>query len=303
MKISAILAAKRAKNPREPIFSFEFFPPKTPKGEESLFQTVKDLRSLHPDFISVTYGAGGSTRSKTLEWVETIKRDHGIETMAHLTCVGASRYEIAGVLDELVETGIENVLALRGDPPRGSTSFVKPADGFGHAGELVEFIRRRQDPVSIGVAGYPEKHPEAPDLETDMARLREKAEKGADFVITQLFFENASYFDFVRRLKAHPDWNCDVIPGIMPITSKEQIGKFILMCGAKIPDALRTAVETASSDEEVVEIGIAWAIRQVKELLVGGAPGIHFYTLNKSPATRRILEGVTPLPHRPHANP
>lgn len=292
MKISDILAAKRAHTPRDPIFSFEFFPPKTPKGEEALFRTVDELKSLRPDFISVTYGAGGSTRSKTLEWVERIKREQGIETMAHLTCVGASKYEIAGVLDELVESGIENVLALRGDPPKGSTGFVRPADGFGHAGELVAFIRHRRDPVSVGVAGYPEKHPEAPDLATDVARLREKAAAGADFVITQVFFENASYFAFVRSLALDKAWRCDVIPGIMPITSKEQIDKFILMCGAKIPADLKRAVESAATDDDVVEIGVAYAIRQTRELLASGAPGIHFYTLNKSNATRRILESL-----------
>lgn len=282
MKISGILKNKT------PVFSFEFFPPKTTKGEEALYRAIDELRELAPDFVSVTYGAGGSTRSKTLEWVTTIKREHGVEAMAHLTCVGASRDEIGQVLGELVDRGIENVLALRGDPPKGAVHFETPPDGFSHANELVEYIRKNRLDLSVGVAGYPEKHPECVDKETDLVNLRRKIAAGADFVITQLFFDTSCYFDLVQRLGV----DVAVIPGIMPITSNDQIDKFILMCGASIPPPLKAAVLAAGSDEEVTDIGIAFAIEQVKALLAGGAPGIHFYTLNKSSATKRILTAI-----------
>lgn len=292
MKISDILQARQTRKPHQPIFSFEFFPPKTPKGEEALYRTVDELRDLHPDFVSVTYGAGGSTRAKTAEWVERIKREHGVETMAHLTCVGASRAELSATITDLSNRGIENILALRGDPPKGADHFEAPPDGLSHGNELVSFIRAHHSDLSVGVAGYPEKHPEAPDPITDLANLRRKVNAGADFVITQLFFENERYFDFVAKLHDDPLWTTPVIPGIMPITSKDQIDKFILMCGASIPGHLRESVVSASSDEEVIEIGVAFAIRQATELLDRGAPGIHFYTLNKSPSTRKILAAL-----------
>jgi methylenetetrahydrofolate reductase (NADPH) len=238
----------------------------------------------------VTYGAGGSTREKTVEWVARIKAEHGVESMAHLTCVGASRAEIASVVDQIIERGVENVLALRGDPPRGDSTFVPAPDGFAHADELVAGIRARNGSrLSIGVAGYPEKHPEAVDYETDLGHLRSKVKAGADFVVTQLFFDNEAYFRYVGKLDGI---GAPIIPGIMPITSREQIDKFILMCGATIPPDLRSAVEAAPSDEAVVEIGVAYAIRQCRDLLKRGAPGIHFYTLNKSSATRRILSAI-----------
>jgi methylenetetrahydrofolate reductase (NADPH) len=291
MKIAEILARKRApgKTP-EPVFSFEFFPPKTPKGEDALYRAIDDLKSLAPDFVSVTYGAGGSTREKTVDWVAHIKADHGVESMAHLTCVGASRAEIASVVEQILGRGVENVLALRGDPPRGDANFVPAPDGYAHASELVAGIRGLHGArLSIGVAGYPEKHPEAPDFESDLGHLQSKVAAGADFVITQLFFDNEAYFRYAGRLAAI---GVPIIPGIMPITSREQIDKFILMCGASIPPSLRSSVVGASSDEEVVEIGVEYAIRQCRDLLKRGAPGIHFYTLNKSTATRRILSAI-----------
>lgn len=285
MKISDIL---RRHHHTRPIFSFEFFPPKTEKGEESLYRAIDELRPLGPDFVSVTYGAGGSTRAKTIEWVDRIKSDHGVETMAHLTCVGAGRSEIGDILNELVNRGIENILALRGDPPKGAGMFETPPDGFSHGSELVRFIRDKKLDVAVGVAGYPEKHPEAADLSTDISHLQTKIAAGADFVITQLFFDNASYFDFIARVQT----DRPVIPGIMPITSKDQIDRFISMCGARVPDTLRARITTATSESEVSEIGISYAIDQTRELLARGAPGIHFYTLNKSPATRRILAAL-----------
>lgn len=279
-----------------PVFSFEFFPPKTSKGEEALYRTVDDLKNLEPDFISVTYGAGGSTRAKTVEWVDRIQNEHGVTAMAHLTCVGASRDEVGAVLDDLAARGIFNVLALRGDPPKGEERFVPPADGFAHADQLVAWLRDRAGgrEFSVGVAGYPEKHPEAPDLQTDLRRLVSKIDAGADFVVTQLFFDNDGYFQFVDRLRAlrvgRPE--CLVIPGIMPITARDQMDRFVTMCGAAIPDRLRADVLAAPDDAAVVEVGLRYAIEQCRDLLSRGAPGIHFYTLNKSSATRRILEAL-----------
>lgn len=291
MKISEILARKAATG--APLFSFEFFPPKTPKGEESLYQVIDELRDLKPGYVSVTYGAGGSTRDKTIDWVTKIKHEHGVEAMAHLTCVGASRAELGRVVDELTGRGIENILALRGDPPRGDTSFKPAADGFAHASELVSFIRSRGAAVAIGVAGYPDKHIDAPDLESDIRRLKEKVAAGADFIVTQLFFINENYFSWADRLRS-PEIGIriPVIPGIMPITARSQVDKFISMCGAALPESLRRAIEGAKDDDEVTEIGIAHAAGQCRELLASGAPGIHFYTLNKSPATRRVLTSI-----------
>ncbi len=295
-RIAEKLKLRRGQALSRPVYSFEFFPPKTPKGEEALYRTVDDLKRLEPDFVSVTYGAGGSTREKTVEWVDRIQNEHGVTAMAHLTCVGASRAEVGRVLDDLAARGIHNVLALRGDPPRGEEKFVPPADGFAHAHELVKWLRSRAggSAFSVGVAGYPEKHPEAPDLGTDLQRLADKIDAGADFVVTQLFFDNDSYFSFVDRLRAlranKPE--CLVIPGIMPITAREQLDRFVAMCGAGIPDRLRAEVLSAPDEAAVIEVGVRYAIEQCRDLLARGAPGIHFYTLNKSSATRRILEAL-----------
>jgi methylenetetrahydrofolate reductase (NADH) len=273
-----------------PVFSFEFFPPKTAQGEENLYRTIDRLRELEPTFVSVTYGAGGSTRDKTVELVRRIKHDIGIESMAHLTCVGADRDEIAAVLHHLQASGIENVLALRGDPPRDQPGFVRAVNGFGFASELVQFIRSRGFPFAVGGAGYPEGHVECRDLDQDLTHLKIKVDAGVDFVITQLFFDNADYFAFVTRARARGVC-VPIIPGIMPITNLAQIERFTAMCGARIPDTLRTRLADVRDDEEAVRaLGIAHATAQCRELLAGGAPGIHFYTLNQSPATRAICE-------------
>lgn len=273
-----------------PVFSFEFFPPKTAQGEDNLYQTIERLRPLQPTFVSVTYGAGGTTRDKTVELVRRIKHDIGIEAMAHLTCVGADRDEIDSVLRRLQDSGIENVLALRGDPPRDQPAFQRPANGFGFAAELVSFIRGRGFPFSVGGAGYPEGHIECADREQDLLHLKRKVECGLDFVITQLFFDNADYFSFVARARAH-GIQVPIIPGIMPITNLSQIERFTSMCGARIPDGLRAQLQRVRDhDAAVRDLGIAHAAAQCRELLRAGAPGIHFYTLNQSPATRAILE-------------
>jgi methylenetetrahydrofolate reductase (NADPH) len=276
---------------RQPVFSFEFFPPKTDEGVRNLFGTVEELADLHPSFVSVTYGAGGSTRALTVDLVARIKQEIGLEAMAHLTCVGHSATELAGILDELRDRGIENVLPLRGDPPRGETEFVRPEDGFGYAQELVRFVRPRYDFCLAG-ACYPEGHPEAPDRDEDLQHLQEKAESGVDFLITQLFFDPADYFAFVERARKR-GVRQPIVPGIMPVTNVAQIERFTTVCGASIPEDLRVKLEAVREDEEaVIEAGIDWATWQCRTLLEGGAPGIHFYTLNRSRATRKVFENL-----------
>ncbi len=273
-----------------PIFSFEFFPPKTALGEENLYRTIDNLRALHPTFVSVTYGAGGSTRDKTVELVCRIKHEIGIEAMAHLTCVGAGRAEIGAVLERLRAGGVENVLALRGDPPRDQPVPSPSADGFAYAWELVRFIRAAGYALALGGAGYPEGHVECRDLDLDLLHLKAKVECGLDFVITQLFFDNAAYFAFVGRARA-AGIQVPIIPGIMPITNLAQIQRFTSLCGASIPQALQARLERAGDDPAAVSaIGIEHATLQCRELLERGAPGIHFYTLNQSPATSAICE-------------
>lgn len=274
-----------------PAFSFEFFPPKTEEGVEHLFQTIGELKALSPAFVSVTYGAGGSGRQRTVELVQRIKGEHGIEAMAHLTCVGSDRAEIDRVLGRLKQAGIENILALRGDPPKGEATFTRPADGFSYAFELVAYIRKRYD-FSVGGACYPEGHVECRNLEKDLAHLKKKVDTGIDFAITQLFFDNRRYFDFVKRARAI-GIAVPIVPGIMPITNVGQVKRFTEMCGASIPAALLCDLEAVQDDPDaVMALGIRHAAAQCRELLSEGAPGIHFYTLNKSPATRAILESL-----------
>ncbi|HVO26509.1 MAG TPA: methylenetetrahydrofolate reductase [NAD(P)H] [Candidatus Margulisiibacteriota bacterium] len=273
-----------------PVFSFEFFPPKTAAGEQTLYQTIERLRPLRPTFVSVTYGAGGGTRDKTLDLVRRIKHEIGIEAMAHLTCVGADQDEILGVLQRLVAAGIENVLALRGDPPRDQAGFVRPANGFGYAVELVRFIRQQGFGFCLGGACYPEGHVECRDREQDLLYLKRKVDSGLQFVITQLFFDNTDYFAFVERARAC-GVRVPIIPGIMPITNLSQIERFTALCGARIPKALRSRLEQVRSDDAAVRaVGIEHATLQCRDLLERGAPGIHFYTLNQSTATRAIFE-------------
>ncbi|MCC6216068.1 MAG: methylenetetrahydrofolate reductase [NAD(P)H] [Polyangiaceae bacterium] len=273
-----------------PAFSFEFFPPKGPEGVEQLFQTVERLRAYEPAYVSVTYGAGGSTRRLTVELVGRIQREAGLEAVAHLTCVGSTRAELAGVLDELSVSGVENVLALRGDPPRGEERFVQPEGGLAHASELVAFVRERGG-FGVAAACYPETHVEAPDAATDLAHLAHKVACGVDFLVTQLFFDEELYFEFVRRARA-AGIACPIVPGIMPVTNVAQVKRFTAMCGAAIPPALLTRLEAAPDDAAVRALGVEHAIEQCRALLRRGAPGIHFYTLNRSTATVRILEAI-----------
>jgi methylenetetrahydrofolate reductase (NADH) len=276
---------------KAPVYSFEFFPPKDDTGVVNLFATIKNLLELNPSFVSVTYGAGGSTRRKTIEITKRIKQETGIEAMAHLTCVGHSRSEIATIVDEIEAAGIENVMTLRGDPPRGETNFVPHPEGFPHANELVRFIRSRKN-FCLGVAGYPEGHPEAPSKEVDLLNLKGKVDAGGEFIITQLFFDNRHYFDFTARARA-AGIDLAIIPGIMPITDLAQIKRFTQLCGAEIPSSLVAELETVDGNKDaVIQVGIHYGIKQCLELLQNGAPGIHFYTLNKSLSTRTILESL-----------
>jgi methylenetetrahydrofolate reductase (NADPH) len=290
MRVSHILSRKR------PVFSFEFFPPKSDEAAQLLEKTIADLRPLEPDFVSVTYGAGGSTREKTLDIVTRIKRDTGIEAMAHLTCVGSTREELQAVLGRLVEAGVENVLALRGDPPKGQTTFVATEGGFRYANELIQFIRElHKDALCVGGACYPEKHIECGNPAVDLANLKRKVDDGAQFIITQLFFDNRRYFEFVDFARAM-GITVPIIPGIMPITNAAQVERFTVSCGASLPYRLAAELDRRREDpKSVLALGIAHATAQCLELLQGGAPGIHFYTLNRSTATREVLTAIRSL--------
>lgn len=271
-----------------PVVSFEFFPPKSAEGVEQLYRTVEELRPCRPSFVSVTYGAGGSTRDRTIELVARIQRDLGILTMAHLTCVGSTRHEIREVLRRLHDGGIRNILALRGDPPKGEGEFKAVADGFRYASELVAFIREQSWDFCIGAACYPEGHVENRDLEDDLAKLRTKVRAGVDFLVTQLFFDNSDYHAFVRRA-AFAGITVPIVPGLMPVTNVSQTERFTQMCGARIPQELQRRLRIVANDSAaVVATGVQWTVDQGRELLRGGAPGIHFYTLNRSSATLAV---------------
>jgi methylenetetrahydrofolate reductase (NADPH) len=285
MRIDQILDQQR------PVFSFEFFPPKTDDGQTMLENTLEVLKDDRPEYVSVTYGAGGTTRERTVEITKWIKQDLGIEAMAHLSCVGEAKERLSEILGELKDVGIENVLALRGDPPRGETEWKPHPGGLHYSVELIEVMARDFD-FCIGAACFPEVHPDAPNLQEDLRYARRKVEAGASFLITQLFFDNELYFDFVDEARA-AGITVPIIPGIMPITSYKQIKTITEMCEASIPADLERALsERADDPEAVAELGVAYATLQCSDLLARGAPGIHFYTLNRSPATRAILAAL-----------
>lgn len=271
-----------------PVVSFEFFPPKSAEGVEQLYRTVEELRPCRPSFVSVTYGAGGSTRDRTIDLVARIQRDLGMLTMAHLTCVGSTRQEIRETLRRLHDGGIRNILALRGDPPKGEGEFRPVSDGFRYASELVAFIREQPWDFCIGAACYPEGHIENRDLEDDLMRLHAKVREGVDFLVTQLFFDNRDYHAFVRRA-LFAGITIPIVPGLMPITNVGQTERFTQMCGARIPQELHRRLRIVANDPSaVVATGVQWTVDQGRELLRGGAPGIHFYTLNRSSATLAV---------------
>jgi methylenetetrahydrofolate reductase (NADPH) len=271
-----------------PVVSFEFFPPKDEEGTERLFHAAEMLKPCRPSFVSVTYGAGGSTRDRTIDLVGRIKRDLGMETMAHLTCVGSTKDEIREILKRLQDQGVQNVLALRGDPPKGSTEFQRTEGGFGYATELVRFIRDEGFDLCVGGACYPEKHVEALDPEIDLRHLVDKVEAGVDFLVSQLFFDNQEFFAFSRRARS-VGIDVPIVPGLMPVTNVSQVHRFTEMCGTRIPQELVRRLEIVREDPAaVVATGVAWTIDQCDELLDSGAPGVHFYTLNKSSATLAV---------------
>jgi methylenetetrahydrofolate reductase (NADPH) len=282
MRIDEILSSKR------PLFSVEFFPPKSEKGKAELLATARSLRELEPDFVSVTYGAGGSTRDGTVEITRALKDDLGLETMAHLSCVGETAEGLSATLDRIAAAGIENVFALRGDPPRGQPDFVQPEGGLGSAAELAAFIAAGWD-FSIGGACFPEVHPEAPDLDTDLDYLKTKVDAGASFLITQLFFDNRAYFDFVAAAR-EKGIDVPILAGIIPVAGYAQTKRICELCDASIPPRLEAAFAGAGGDAGAeFELGVAYAAQQCAELLIAGAPGVHFYALNRAPATRAVL--------------
>jgi methylenetetrahydrofolate reductase (NADPH) len=285
MRIDEILRADG------PVFSFEFFPPKTDAGERNLYSALDELKELEPSFVSVTYGAGGSERERTIEIVKSIKDERGLEAMAHFTCVGATVEQLRETLDEMRRAGIENVLALRGDPPAGEQAWTRTEGGLEYSRELVEMISADY-PFAIGAACFPETHIHATSAEEDLAHLVEKVDAGVDFLITQMFFDNDFYFDFVKRARA-AGVAVPIVPGVMPITRVGQVERMAAMCGSAIPEALRAELRARGDDAEaVLDFGVAYATLQCAELLAAGAPGIHFYTLNRSPATRAILSAL-----------
>jgi methylenetetrahydrofolate reductase (NADPH) len=275
----------------DPVISFEFFPPKTDAGYRSLFRTIQELKQLSPGFVSVTMGAGGSTRAKTVDITIEITREIGLVTMCHLPCTGFRPHEVGSILDQLDAGGVHNVLALRGDPPTDDPDFVPPSDGFKYANELVEYIARRGG-FSIGAACCPEVHPEAPDAATDLINLKRKVDAGTDFLASQLFLDNSKFFDFVERARA-ADITIPIIPGIMPIATVAGIRRMAGMNGTAFPPELETELQRVDGDDEATyELGVRWATMQCEELLAGGVDGIHFYTLNRSPATREIYQSL-----------
>lgn len=285
MRIDELLARQR------PVFSVELFPPKTPTGFELLFETVEALKPLQPDYVSVTYGAGGATREGTVEIAERVRSEHGIDVMAHLSCVGETREGLTSILGRFAEIGVENVLALRGDPPRGEQEFAPPDDGLSSAAELTGFIAADHD-FSIGGACFPEVHPEADSPESDLAYLKTKVDSGASFLITQLFFDNRAYFDFVEAARA-VGIDVPIIPGVIPIASYGQVARICKLCDASIPPHLDSAMAELGGDTEAESLlGVAYAARQCEELLAAGAPGIHFYALNRAAGTRAVLAAL-----------
>jgi methylenetetrahydrofolate reductase (NADPH) len=285
MRISQALASVR------PFFSFEFFPPKDEAGSKQLFATIETLVPLRPAFVSITYGAGGTTRARTVALAKQIQSETGLTVVAHVTCVGSTRAELRSLFDDLARAGIQNVLALRGDPPKGETSFVPPAGGFAYATELIAMLKRNYD-FSIGAACYPEMHVEAASMQSDLDHLVEKVQAGADFLVSQLFFDNEKFFAFEKRARA-AGIDVPIVPGLMPITNFDQIQRFTAMCGATIPPKLRVEMEGRKGDARAIEdLGVSFAAMQATGLLQNGSPGIHFYTLNRSPASRAVVSAI-----------
>lgn len=274
----------------DPLFSVEFFPPKSDDSANQLLRTAERLREFEPDFASITYGAGGSTRSRTLKYARALHEDYGYAVMPHLTCVGHSHEELVQIINEIKDAGLPQIMALRGDPPKGETDFKPHPDGLSYANELVHLIREVYPECAIGVAGYPEKHPEAPSTAIDLLNLKRKVDAGATFVTTQLFFDNQVYFDFVADCE-RAGIKVPVIPGLLSVTSYDQAKRFCQMCEASLPEELEQQLVAAGDDKAAVEqIGIDWAAKQARELLEKGAPGIHLYILNRAAPTIALMD-------------
>jgi methylenetetrahydrofolate reductase (NADPH) len=286
MRITEILSRED-----RPVFSFEFFPPKTPRGEENLDRALADLEPMAPDYVSVTYGAGGSTREKTIDIVSRLRDDYGLEAMAHLTCVNATVDDLRRTLDQMRDAGVENVLALRGDPPQGQERWTKTEGGLEYSRELVAMLREEYE-FTVGGAAFPETHIHATSAEDDLRFLKDKVDAGAEFLITQMFFDNRFYFEFVERARAL-GITVPIIPGVMPILSTDGIKRMTELSAARLPEGLVRELDARRGDDEAVaELGVSYATLQAADLLAGGAPGIHFLTLNRSPATRAILSAL-----------
>jgi len=275
---------------QQPCFSFEFFPPRTKEAGDQLYKTIEDLVPLQPSYVSVTYGAGGSTRELTHDLVIRIQEHTRLTVVAHMTCVGGTQEEIGRILRAYRDHGIENIMALRGDPPKGETAFVQPPGGFAHAAGLVAFARRHFPEMGIGVAGFPEGHPETPNRLKEMDHLKAKVDAGADYICTQLFFDNRDFYDFCERCEI-AGIRVPIIAGIMPVTSiRGMVRMAELALGARFPARLTRSLVRAKDDEYVERVGIHWATEQVRDLIDHGVRGVHFYTLNRSKATLRIYE-------------
>ncbi len=284
--ISELLATRRT------VRSLEFFPPKDEAGVEALRQTALALKRIAPDFVSVTYGAGGSTRERTAQVSRLLRTELGCTVMPHLTCVGHSREELNGVADQLHADGYRNIMTLRGDPPKGSTEFKAAADGLRYASELVTLLKARHADFCLGVAGYPEKHPEAASPDTDLDSLKRKVDAGAAFVTTQLFFDNTVYYRFVKKCRTR-GITVPIVPGIMPVLSLKQIKRFTEMCGATLPEKLIKRLEAAGDAPEIVEsVGNEWAVTQIRDLLAHGAPGYHLYIMNRAKSALALAAGL-----------
>jgi methylenetetrahydrofolate reductase (NADPH) len=275
----------------KPLFSVEFFPPKDEAGGERMLQTASQFEEHQPDFVSITYGAGGGTRATTLRYAKLLQEQHGFEVMPHLTCVGHTRDELLEILEEFAVAGFRNVMALRGDPPKGETTFKAVPGGLSYGSDLVSLIRENFPDFGIGVGGYPEKHPEAESAEIDLQNLKTKVDAGADFITTQLFFDNAVYHHFVQRCR-NTGIEIPVLPGLLPVLSIGQVRRFCAMCEAGLPAELEKKLES-TADENQPAVGADWALGQIKDLLENGAPGYHLYALNKSQSTLQILEGLS----------
>ncbi len=277
---------------RRPLRSLEFFPPKDEAGVTALRETALLLKKINPDFVSVTYGAGGSTRERTAQVSRLLREEIGFTVMPHLTCVGHSRAELSVVADRLHAEGYRNIMTLRGDPPKGQTEFVPYLDGLRYGSDLVALLKSRHPDFCLGVGGYPEKHPEAPSLEVDLDNLKRKVDAGAGFITTQLFFDNAVYYRFVEQCRAR-GITVPIVPGIMPVLSLKQIRRFTEMCGASLPEKLIKRLEAAGETPEVLEsVGIDWALAQIRDLLAHGAPGYHLYIMNRAKGALALAAGL-----------